>query len=239
MLHCPQYRTKYEQNLKREFPRIPFYDDFHQWKTWGAELMNLHINYETQEPFALERKDLDLTPKNLNKTPNLFDNCLKDNNVIASGDNPTLEIKENTVPDRDELLNISFSPSAKENQFVDNDGLHPSLLHTSASPTNQLFTATPKTKLKADKINGVIEIDSQTQLLGIPSIAWEYILGNRSAIEWILDQYKERKPQDATIAEKFNTYKFADYKDEVIELIKKVCNVSVKTMKIVNQMPKA
>ncbi|MEO7672495.1 MAG: DNA methyltransferase, partial [Pyrinomonadaceae bacterium] len=55
--------------------------------------------------------------------------------------------------------------------------------------------------------------------------------------EWILDQYKEKTPQDATIREKFNTYKFADYKESVIELVKKVTTVSVKTMEIIKQMP--
>ncbi|MEJ7682024.1 MAG: type ISP restriction/modification enzyme [Segetibacter sp.] len=28
VLHNPAYRKKYELNLKREFPRIPFYDNF-------------------------------------------------------------------------------------------------------------------------------------------------------------------------------------------------------------------
>jgi predicted helicase len=75
-------------------------------------------------------------------------------------------------------------------------------------------------------------------LTGVPPLAWEYKLGNRSALEWILDQYKERRPKDATIAGRFNTYKFEDYKDEVIDLLKKVTNVSVRTMEIINQMPK-
>jgi predicted helicase len=73
-------------------------------------------------------------------------------------------------------------------------------------------------------------------LTGIPKEAWEYRLGNRSALEWVLDQYKQSKPSDPTIAKKFNTYKFVDYKKEVIELLKKVCTVSVETMKIVRQM---
>jgi hypothetical protein len=30
VLHNPTYREKYAQNLKREFPRIPFYADFWQ-----------------------------------------------------------------------------------------------------------------------------------------------------------------------------------------------------------------
>ena len=65
---------------------------------------------------------------------------------------------------------------------------------------------------------------------------WEYKLGNRSAIEWILDQYKEKKPTDPTIKEKFSSYSFADYKDRVIELLKRVCSVSVETMRIIKEM---
>ena len=72
---------------------------------------------------------------------------------------------------------------------------------------------------------------------GVVKLAWEYKLGNRSALEWILDQYKESKPKDPTIAEKFNTYHFAEYKEQVIDLLKRVCTVSVETMKIVNSMP--
>lgn len=94
----------------------------------------------------------------------------------------------------------------------------------------------PKTKLKAIKATGVIEIDENTDLTGIPPEAWEYKLGNRSAIEWILDQYKESKPKDTTIAEKFNTYRFADYKTHVIDLLKRVCTVSMETMKIISEM---
>lgn len=54
---------------------------------------------------------------------------------------------------------------------------------------------------------------------------------------WILGRYKEKKPKDPTIAEKFNTYRFADYKEQVIELLCRVCTVSVETMRIVKEMP--
>ncbi|RKZ74567.1 MAG: helicase, partial [Candidatus Parabeggiatoa sp. nov. 3] len=57
------------------------------------------------------------------------------------------------------------------------------------------------------------------------------------ALEWILDQYKEKKPRDQTIAEKFNTYRFADYKKPVIELLQRVCTISVETMTIIEEMP--
>ena len=90
--------------------------------------------------------------------------------------------------------------------------------------------------LKADKENGRIVLDSQTSLTGIPAEAWNYGLGNRSALEWILDQYKERTPKDPTIREKFNTYRFADYKEYVIDLLCRVCTVSVETQKIIAAM---
>ena len=90
--------------------------------------------------------------------------------------------------------------------------------------------------LKPDKERGSIVLDDKTTLTGVPPDAWRYQLGSRSALEWVLDQYKEKKPRDPTIAEKFNTYRFADYKERVIDLLKRVCTVSVRTMEIVDGM---
>ena len=160
VLHNPAYRSKYELNLKREFPRLPYYENFQKWVNWGKQLMEIHINYETVTPYNLTRLDIPL----------------------------------------------------KDNQ------------------------KTPKAKLKADKIKGSIILDDVTTLENIPKIAWEYMLGNRCALEWILDQYKEKKPKDPTIAEKFNTYRFADYKEQVIDLLMRVCTVSVETMNIIKEM---
>jgi len=160
VLHYPAYREKYKLNLKREFPHIPFYDDFWQWAGWGRQLMELHLNYETAPPYALER--------------------------------------------------IEQDPSDSRAAY--------------------------KSKLRAVKDKGVIELDTLTTLAGIPSEAWAYRLGNRSALEWILDRYKERKPKDPTIRQKFNTYQFPDYKEDVIDLLQRVCTVSVETMKIVDAM---
>ena len=90
--------------------------------------------------------------------------------------------------------------------------------------------------LKADKETGRIVLDTQTTLAGVPPEAWDYKLGNRSALEWILDQYKEKKPKDPTIREKFDTYRFADYKEKVIDLLARVTSVSMRTQEIVSAM---
>ena len=91
--------------------------------------------------------------------------------------------------------------------------------------------------LRADKGKGAIVLDDKTTLTGVPASAWDYRLGSRSALEWVLDQYKERKPRDPTIAEKFNTYRFAEYKERVVDLLQRVCSVSVRTMEIIDGMP--
>lgn len=166
VLHDPVYRETYAINLKREFPRIPFYPGFQQWRDWGQTLLDLHIGYETVTPWPLTRTD---TPDERAKKAGL----------------------------------------------------------------------TPKPALKADKEAGTITLDSETILSGIPEECWGYKLGNRSGLEWILDQYKEKTPRDPTIREKFNTYRFADYKEQVIDLITRVTRVSVETMAITEAMKAA
>jgi predicted helicase len=162
VLHNPAYREKYALNLKREFPRIPFYADFAQWAAWGQALMDLHLNFEAVEPYPLQRVDLPRDPD---------------------------------------------------------------------APPKQ-----PKPKLKSDEEAQTIILDSETTLAKVPPEAWQYVLGNRAAIDWVLYYYKERKPRDPTIREQFNTYRFADYKEEVIDLLGRVVTVSVETVKIVERM---
>ena len=166
-LHDPVYRHNYRVDLLREFPRLPFYHDFDTWAKMGRELLDLHLGFETADPYPLERVE---------KSP---------------------------------------SPTSGEGQ---GEG------------------RTPRAILRADKERGVITLDEQTTLTGVPADAWRYQLGSRSALEWVLDQYRERKPRDPTIRERFNTYRFADHKERVIDLLQRVCTVSVKTLDIVDDM---
>jgi len=81
-------------------------------------------------------------------------------------------------------------------------------------------------------------MDEKTTLKGIPLKAFEYQLGIRSAIDWILDQYKVKKIKDDTVANMFNDYNYLDYKEEIIELIQKVTTVSLKSLDIMDEMEK-
>jgi len=93
-----------------------------------------------------------------------------------------------------------------------------------------------KDLLKSDPAAGSITLDSETTLRGVPPEAWAYKLGNRCAIDWVLDQHKEKKPKDPTIRERFNTYRFADHKEKVVDLLARVTTVSVETVKITEAM---
>ncbi|MEZ4527730.1 MAG: type ISP restriction/modification enzyme [Desulfobacterales bacterium] len=97
----------------------------------------------------------------------------------------------------------------------------------------------PKPGLQAIPEKGEILLDENTAVSNIPAQAWEYKSGSLSALEWILDQYKEKKMKDETLAEKFDTYRFADYKEQVIDLLKRVCTVSVRTVEIIRKMETA
>lgn len=58
LLHSPEYRTKYEANLKRELPRIPLpksLEQFHAFVAAGERLADLHVNYESQPEYTLEK----------------------------------------------------------------------------------------------------------------------------------------------------------------------------------------
>jgi len=70
----------------------------------------------------------------------------------------------------------------------------------------------------------------------LPPEAWDYMLGNRTAIEWVLEQYKESTVKDTTVAAKFNLYRFAKYKEQVIMLLQKLVNVSVETVRVIKAM---
>lgn len=94
----------------------------------------------------------------------------------------------------------------------------------------------PKPVLKSDRDAGALILDAETRLAGVPAEAWDYRLGNRSALDWVLDQHKEKTPRDPTIRARFDTWRFADHKERVADLLARVTRVSVETVAIVAAM---
>ena len=187
VLHDPVYLYDYATDLLGEFPRLPLYHEFDIWARMGHELLDLHLGFESAEPYPLERVE---------KSPQQQPSSIRETAAAARY--------------------VTAEPPAMEGEGVGE--------------------TVPRPRLLADKERGVIVLDEQTSLAGVPPDAWRYRLGSRSALEWVLDQYKEKKPRDPTIRERFDTYRFADHKERVIDLLLRVCAVSVKTMDIVDRM---
>ena len=187
VLHDPVYLYDYAADLLREFPRLPLYHEFDIWARMGRELLDLHLGFESAEPYPLERVE---------KTPQPQPSHIRETAAAAP------------------YAAAAAPPVGEDGRGEDR----------------------PRPRLRADKERGVIVLDDQTSLAGVPPDAWRYRLGSRSALEWVLDQYKEKKPRDPTIRERFDTYRFADHKERVIDLLMRVCAVSVKTMDIVDRM---
>ena len=158
VLHHPDYREKYQANLKRDLPHIPFAQDFWGFANAGAQLADIHVNYES-------------APKH--------------------------------------------------------DGLK--YIETPGMPINW---SVEKMKFSKDKTQ--LKYNDFLTLDGIPAEVFDYRLGNRSALEWVVDQYRVKVDKRSEIVNDPNR---ADQPQYIVDLIGRVITVSLRTVKIVKGLP--
>jgi predicted helicase len=67
ILHSPEYKSRFESDLNKMLPRIPFAQDFWAFSKAGRELAKWHLNYETVAPYKLTQHvdEMELFPKKL------------------------------------------------------------------------------------------------------------------------------------------------------------------------------
>ena len=157
LLHHPTYRDRYQANLKRELPRIPFAPNFRAFAEAGARLADIHVRYEEQQEYRLGQIE---------------------------------------TPD----LPLDWS-------------------------VEKMQLSKDKTQLR---YNDFLTLD------GIPVEAFNYRLGNRSALEWIIDQYRVKTHKRSGIVNDPNRTDDPQY---IVRLIGKVISVSLETVKIVKALP--
>src|ERR1035437_3810761 len=83
-----------------------------------------------------------------------------------------------------------------------------------------------KMKLSPDKES--IQVNESLTLTGIPPAAFDYRLGSRSALEWIIDQYQVKGESDP------NREEDPGY---IVRLVGQVVRVSIETARIVKSLP--
>ena len=158
LLHHPTYREKYEMNLKRDLPHIPFTEDFWGFSKTGAALADLHVNYES-------------------------------------------------VPKYSGL------------KYIETPGMI-------------VDWRVKKMKLSKDKTQ--LTYNDFLTLDGIPAEIYDYKLGTRSALEWIVDQYRVKTDKRSGIVNDPNRAEAPRY---IVDLIGRVINMSLKTVEIVEGLP--
>jgi predicted helicase len=87
-------------------------------------------------------------------------------------------------------------------------------------------------RLNKDKTQLVVN-DTLT-LAGIPAEAFQYRLGNRSALDWVIDQYQVTTDKRSGITSDPNR---ADNERYIVNLVERVVTVSVETVRIVAGLP--
>ena len=60
LLHHPEYRERYADDLKKMLPHIPRAAGFHTYASVGRELADLHVNYERVEPYPSVQEEASL-----------------------------------------------------------------------------------------------------------------------------------------------------------------------------------
>ena len=157
LLHHPDYRDRYQANLKRDLPHLPYTPDFWGFAKAGGRLGEIHIGYEEVPEYPLH----------------------------------FIENREVPIDWRVEKMKLSKDKT----QLVYNDFL---------------------------------------TLDGIPAKAFDYRLGNRSALEWVIDQYRVKTDKRSGIVNDPNR---ADDPRYIVTLIGKVIAVSLETVEIVEKLP--
>ena len=157
LLHHPDYRERYEANLKRDLPHLPFAPDFWGFAKAGQRLGEIHIGYEEMPEYQLA----------------------------------FIENREVPLDWRVEKMKLSKDKT----QLVYNDFL---------------------------------------TLDRIPAKALQYRLGNRSALEWVINQYCVKIDDRSDIANDPNREDDSQY---IVKLIGKVITVSLETVEIVEGLP--
>lgn len=100
ILHSPEYRTKYSNNLSKELPRIPRVVTFEQFKSFeeaGRKLSELHVNFEKQPRYPgvkihmQQGASFKVTQMKWGKIPNKKGNDAKDKTHLIYNNDITIE----------------------------------------------------------------------------------------------------------------------------------------------------
>jgi predicted helicase len=89
-------------------------------------------------------------------------------------------------------------------------------------------------KMRLSKDKATLKVNPSLTLAGIPPETFNYRLGNRSALEWVIDQYQVSEDKRSGIRSDPNG---ADDPKYIVRLVGQVVRVSLETVRIVASLP--
>lgn len=194
LLHCPAYRSRYNENLKRELPRIPFIGVIGDA---DGDAPASFFPLATCEAMRGGAKPI----HNPRASANLFRAFVDAGKKLAD-----LHVNYESAK--------GFPVKRQENREVKLDWCVEAM--------------------KLVKHKGMLLYNDFLTLSGIPFEAYDYRLGNRSALEWVIDQYRVTRDENGNIVKDPNR---RDDEQYIVRLVGRVIRVSIETMKIVNSLP--
>jgi len=115
---------------------------------------------------------------------------------------------------------------------LDYEELEPYELEWVETPDVPLSYRVEKMRLAKDKRS--LRVNDSLTLAGIPPEVFEYRLGNRSALDWVIDQYRVKTDKRSGITSDPNRPDDPEY---IVRLVGQVVDVSLETVKIVAALP--
>ncbi len=116
---------------------------------------------------------------------------------------------------------------------LDYEKLEPWPLKWIETPGVPLSYHVEKMRLAKDKT--AIQVNDSLTLANIPPEVFEYRLGNRSALEWVVDQYRVSEDKRSGIRSDPNQTDDPEY---IVRLVGQVVRVSAETVGIIGTLPK-
>jgi predicted helicase len=205
VLHHPDYRERYAANLRRELPRIPF-----------------ACHPEAAESSASPR------------TPNEGPMQLTGSTRAADKSIGPSARKERGPQDDKDVFRTLANAGQRLAEIHAHYEQQPEYKLTKVEKKGEKLDYRVK-KMKLSKDKATLIYNQFLTLSGIPKEAYDYRLGNRSALEWVIDQYQVSTDKRSGI---LNDPNRQDDKEYILRLIGQVVTVSLETVRIVNTLPK-
>jgi predicted helicase len=252
VLHHPEYRERYAANLRRELPRIPFVsasppalssraerdrpkDDHAQLRDPASAGTRQGTGREFPArgspgpaPGENASRQKEQTPGNSGSFGSV--NGLASESIRYAQDDSVKSRSEKSLD-----LGI-FRAFVKAGERLAE--IHVQYEKQAEYPLTKTEKAGEKldwrvTKMRLSKDKATLIYNQFLGLSGIPPETYEYRLGNRSALEWVIDQYQVSTDKRSGITNDPNR---ADDPQYVLRLIGQVITVSLETVKVVGAL---